>query len=220
MRRLPIFAILLWLTSSVWTPAAAQLKTPASWRSAAPRKQFVTVTLDGMNTVPLHFKENPLEELVGKELSEVHTEENIDYRSRDGLTTVDVIEYRRRTKGAGVMVYPLGMSVGPTLVLRASYESIPVTRVLIHQPDGSESYDLLDGKAFDYGAGVMVSDRSAGWGLGSSAFVIVGRGQLKGGDLGDGKRYYAEGGGGITFGPFGMQLAVKFARNYLDTLSF
>ena len=46
--------------------------------------------------------------------------------------------------------------------------------------------------------------------------MIVGRGQLRSSTLGDGKRYYAEGGGGIMFGPFGMQLAVKFAKNYLD----
>jgi hypothetical protein len=191
--------------------ADAQLRVP----SAKPRKQFVTITLDGMNTVPLHFKEFPLEELVGKELSAVHVEEGVDYRSRDGLTTVDVLEYRRRNQGAGVMVYPFGASIGPTLVIRGSLEQIPVTRVVIREASGAERYDLIDGRAFDVGAGILVSDRSAGWGLGSQTFVIAGVGKL-GGERGDGRRYFVEGGGGVTFGPFGVQLSMKFARNYLS----
>ena len=81
MRRLPILAILICLGSAFPTAAHAQLKPPKAWQAAAPRKQFVTVTIDGMNTLPLHFKEYPLEELVGKELAAVHTEPDVDYRS-------------------------------------------------------------------------------------------------------------------------------------------
>ena len=35
-------------------------------------------------------------------------------------------------------------------------------------------------------------------------------------DLGDGGRYFAEGGGGLTAGPLGVELSVKFAWNRLD----
>jgi hypothetical protein len=213
MPKAPILAILFCLLS-VPLPLDAQIPQ-ATFPRATPRKQFVTLTVDGMNTLPLHFKEFPLEELVGKELSAVQFEEHADYRSRDGLTTVDVLEYRRRTQGAGINVYPFGMSVGATLMVRASIEQIPVTRVMIHEPNGSERYELLDGRAVDFGVGLMVSDRSAGWGIGSQAFILAGIGQVRG-DRGDGSRRFAEGGGGITVGPFGLQLAVKFARNTLE----
>jgi hypothetical protein len=212
MSRPLVPALLLCLAIGIPAGVDAQNSLPAP---AKPRRQFVTVTIDGMNSVPLHFKEFPLEELVGKELASVQREENIDYRSRDGLTTVDVLEYRRRTHGFGVMVYPLGASTGPTLVLRGSLEEIPVTRFVIQQADGVERYDLVDGRAYDMGAGVLVSDRSAGWGIGSQAFVIAGLGKLRG-ERGDGRRYFVEGGGGIMFGPFGVQLAIKFAKNWLD----
>ncbi len=47
------------------------------------------------------------------------------------------------------------------------------------------------------------------------AFVAGGAGRIRS-DLGDGSRYFAEGGGGLNSGPFGVQLAVKFAWNRLD----
>ena len=36
-------------------------------------------------------------------------------------------------------------------------------------------------------------------------------------DLGDGSRLFAEGGGGLTSGPFGVDLAIKFGWNRLTT---
>ena len=64
-------------------------------------------------------------------------------------------------------------------------------------------------------AGFFVADRSAGWGLGSHAYVLGGIGRITS-DLGDGGRYIAEGGGGLSVGPFGADLSVKFAWNRLD----
>ena len=61
----------------------------------------------------------------------------------------------------------------------------------------------------------MVADRSPGWGLGSHAFVVGGIGRITS-DLGDGSRCFAEGGGGLDVGPFGVELGVKFAWNSLS----
>ena len=72
------------------------------------------------------------------------------------------------------------------------------------------SYALTNARAYDVGAGIYVSDRSGGWGLGSRAFVLAGIGRISS-DLGDGRRYFAEGGGGLTSGPLGVDLSVKFA---------
>jgi hypothetical protein len=58
-----------------------------------------------------------------------------------------------------------------------------------------------------------VSDRSAGWGLGSHAFVMGGVGRIRS-DQRDGDRYFAEGGGGLSSGPIGVELSVKFAWNH------
>jgi hypothetical protein len=67
----------------------------------------------------------------------------------------------------------------------------------------------------DAAIGVFVADRSPGWGLGSHAFLAGGLGWITS-DLGDGSRYFAEGGGGLSVGPIGAELVVKFAWNRLD----
>jgi hypothetical protein len=59
---------------------------------------------------------------------------------------------------------------------------------------------------------LYVSDRAPGWGLGSHAFVIGGVGRITS-DMGGGSRYFAEGGGGLSSGPIGVELSVKFAWN-------
>ena len=68
-----------------------------------------------------------------------------------------------------------------------------------------DSYALTDARAYDVGAGLFVADRSAGWGLGSRAFMLGGIGRIRS-DLGDGTRIFAEGGGGLSSGPFGVEL--------------
>jgi hypothetical protein len=198
--------ILLW----PGRPAAAQtLAAPP--REA--RRQFITVYVERGRILPLHFREYPLEALTGAEMARTQ-DGTSDYHSQDGATTVDVIEYTKRTRSAGVVVYPFGAGNGASLAIKASYDELPITRLVIERETGSEEYNLRDGRAVDVGAGVIVSDRSAGWGLGSHAFVAGGVGGVRS-ERGDGRRYFAEGGGGLNIGPFGIQLAVKIGYNRL-----
>ena len=179
-----------------------------------PRRHFVTVTYDFPYTQPLHFAEHPLEDLVGRDVATVQ-HEIYDYRTRDGETAIDVIEFSRRTRGATISLYPLGMSTGATLMLRASYEQLPIIRVAFDGPAPISAYELTGGRALDGAVGIVVADRSAGWGLGSHAFFAGGVGRLDT-SLGEGQRYFAEGGGGLGIGPFGVELGVKFAWNSLS----
>ena len=179
-----------------------------------PRRQFVTVTLDWLNTEPLHFASYPLEDLVGREVAAAQGE-TYEYRTRDEQIQIDVLEFRKRNRGASVAVYPLGLSAGTTLGFRASVEDMPIIRINFEGAGAPANYALTGGRAYDIGAGLYVADRSAGWGLGSQAFVLGGVGRLKM-DQGEGTRMFAEGGGGLNVGPFGVQLAVKFAWNKLS----
>jgi len=204
---LPVITAALWLACA----GAAAAQTTA----AKPRRQFITVSLDNSITEPLHFAKWPVEELVGREVAEAQREA-YDYRSRDGLTTVDVMEFKKRGRGFGVTVYPFGMSVGSTLGLRLSREDLPVIRMVMSGPANVPAYALTDAYAVDVGAALVVADRSPGWGLGSHAFLGGGAGTIRS-SLADGRRFFAEGGGGLSVGPFAVELAVKFALNRFDT---
>ncbi len=185
-----------------------------TYRGQKPRRQFVTLTYDWLYSHPLHFKEHPLTDLVGAEITDVYFED-FDYRTRDGNTLIDVLEFTRRGQGAGVTLYPFGMSIGTTLMLRGSVEQLPVIRIKFEGPAPVSDYALTSGHAYDAAVGIYVADRSPGWGLGSHAFVAGGVGRLRT-NLGDGSRYFAEGGGGVTSGPLGVELSVKFAFNRLS----
>jgi hypothetical protein len=187
-------------------PAAAQ-----DYSVQKPRRQFVTISLDWLNTEPLHFASHPLEDLVGREVAAAQREA-YDYRTRDEQILIDVVEFRRRNRAASVAVYPFGLSSGTTLGVRGSIEEVPTIRINFEGPDAPANYALTGARAYDVGAGLYVADRSAGWGLGSQAFVLGGIGRLRS-DQGEGTRLFAEGGGGLSVGPFGVQLAVKFAWN-------
>jgi hypothetical protein len=191
--------------------AAASAQTYAGQK---PRRQFVTISYDWLNTQPLHFANHPLTELAGAQVTDAHFE-NFDYRTRNGTTLINVLEFRRRGRGAGVTVYPFGMSVGATLALRGSVEQLPVIRIAFDGPAAVANYALTNGHAYDVGVGIHVADRSRGWGLGSHAFVAGGVGRISS-DLSGGSRYFAEGGGGVTSGPIGVELSVKFAWNRLN----
>jgi hypothetical protein len=179
------------------------------------RRQFVSVSLDRFTTQPLHFAKWPVEELVGRDVSEAQ-QEAYDYRSRDGQTTVDVLQFKKPGGGFGLTVYPFGMSSGPTLGIRVSREDLPDIRIALSGPANVSSYTLVDAYAVDVGAQLVIADRAPGWGLGSHAFVGGGLGTVRS-SLSDGRRYFAEGGGGVNVGPLGVELAVKFAFNSLDT---
>ena len=192
------------------TTAAAQ-----DYQANKPRRQFVTVSLDWLNTEPLHFASHPLEDLVGREVAESQLQEH-DYHTRDEEILIDVREFRKRNRGVSLAIYPLGLSAGTTLGIRGSIEQMPTIRIDFEGNAAPSNYALTDAKAYDIGAGIYVADRSPGWGLGSQAFVVGGIGRIKADDGRDGSRLFAEGGGGLTVGPLGVQLAVKFAWNKLD----
>jgi hypothetical protein len=208
MKSLTLAAALL-VTTALAVPAAAQTYTPPK-----ARKHFVTFSYDWINTQPLHFAEHPLEDLVGGPVASAQFKEH-DYEARDGSVFVDVLEFKRRNRGASVTVYPLGASVGATLAVKGAFEQLPVIRLAFEGTNPPPGYVLTGATALDAGAGIYVSDRAPGWGLGSHAYVGGGIGRIQS-DLSDGRRIFAEGGGGLTSGPIGVELSVKFAWNTLQ----
>ena len=179
------------------------------------RKHWFAVSATWLNSMPLHLKDAPLEQLVGRELG-TSQRKDWDYESRGdgGLTTVDVLEYRGRARRAAVRGCPFGIGTGGARLVKGSYEPLPVFRVAISGPSNVNSYNMTDGKAWDAGVGVIVADRAPGWGLGSHAYVVGGVGRVDT-NLGNGTRVFGEGGGGLSIGPIGVELGVKFAYNKL-----
>jgi hypothetical protein len=187
---------------------AQQVEPPKAHR------QWIMVSYDWLYNWPLHFDNHPLEDFVGGEIDA--TNPPYDYKSRDGRTFIDVIEFKRRGVGIGATVFPLGLRTGPTLGVRGSVENVPDIRLAFDGPGRPfDSYELTGAVAYDIGAGVFVADRAPGWGLGSYSFVVGGFGKLSSDQRG-GRRYFAEGGGGLQSGPFGFELSVKFGWNTLS----
>jgi hypothetical protein len=168
-----------------------------------------------MRTEPLHFASHPLEDLVGREVAAAQFEEH-DYETRDGRIQIDVIEFRKRNRGFSAAIYPFGLSIGTTLGIRASIETVPTIRVNFAGESAPASYSLTGAKAYEVGVGLYVADRAPGFGLGAQAFIVGGVGRIKADGAREGSRTFAEGGGGLMVGPFGVQLAAKFAWNKLD----
>jgi hypothetical protein len=190
-------------------PASAQ-----TYSVKKARRHFVTVSTDWLNTQPLHFLEHPLQDLVGRDVAAAQFE-TYEYRTRDEAILIDVVEFTRRGRGKGITLYPFGLSVGPALAVRGSIEDLPTIRVAFTGAGAPAAYTFTRGHAYDLAAALYVADRSPGWGLGSHAFVGGGIGRIKS-DLSDGDRYFAEGGGGLSSGPLGVELSIKFAWNHLS----
>jgi len=204
-----IFVAVALLCSAV-APASAQ-----TYAANTARRHFVTISSDWLFTHPLHFEKYPLAALAGAEVAPAQREA-YDYVSRDGGTFIDVLEFGRRQRGAGITLYPVGMSSGPALMLRGSYEGLPRILIAFDGPSPVSEYALTDARALDAAIGVTVADRSPGWGLGSHVFLAGGVGRISS-SLGDGRRVFAEGGGGLGSGPIGVELVVKFAWNTLSS---
>jgi hypothetical protein len=203
----PLFALVLLL---VWAlPVAAQ-----DYAVQKPRRQFVTISIDWLNTEPLHFASHPLEDLVGREVADAQGAAH-DYQTRDEQIRIDVREFRKRNRAMSVAIYPFGLSAGAAFGIRGSIEELPTIRVSFEGNEAPAEYAFTGARAYDVGAGLYVADRSPGWGLGSQAFVIAGIGRIRT-EGPEGSRMFAEGGGGLSVGPFGVQLAVKFAWNKLE----
>ena len=207
-RRIPFLLALTLCVSAL--PLSAQTYQPSK-----PRLHWVSLSLDSIYTEPLHFADHPLSDLLGKEVASTQGQE-YEYRTRDDATLINVVEFSRRQRAVGVSLFPLGMNTGPALMLRGSYQPLPRIQLEFTGPAPFSRYAQIDAHALDLGAGVIMADRSPGWGLGSHAFVIGGIGKITSELLGDGGRYFAEGGGGLSVGPFGVELSVKFAWNSLD----
>lgn len=193
--------------------AAAAVPATAQSSGSTARRHFVTVSYDWHYTQPLHFAKFPLEDFLGVDVKSTQMQA-YEYRTHDDTTLIDVVEFSHRQQGLSVTLYPLGVNAGATLALRGSIEPLPQIRLAFAGPAPFGSYVLTDTRSFDASVGVYVADRSAGWGLGSHAFVLGGIGKITG-TPGGGGRYFAEGGGGLTSGPFGVDLSVKFAWNRL-----
>ena len=104
---------------------------------------------------------------------------------------------------------------GDYAALRGSLEDLPTIRVAFDGAGAPPPYELVGARALDLSALVYVSDRSPGFGLGGHAFAGGGIGRVRNGTR-DGDRYFFEGGGGVSSGPFGVELSVKFAFNRFD----
>lgn len=202
----------MWLVAALSAPAAEQ--APA-YRAAKARKHFVSVSFERQFVQPFGFDKHPLAELLGQPVDEVHLE-TFQYRTRDQLTTVNVLEYGKRATAIGATVYPFGSSVGATLAIRGSIDTVPPIRVAFNGPAPSATYQLTNGRAMDVGVGIDMSDRAPGWGLGAHAFVIGGIGRLDTDQL-DGRRYFVEGGGGVMSGPIGVDVSFKYTINRFPT---
>jgi hypothetical protein len=199
-------------------PLLVALAAVPAWTQARdtrkPRRQFVSISYESFVTQPLHFERFPLEDLVGAPVAASQFK-NYDYETRDSSVLIDVLKFTRRGHGAGITVYPFGASTGAALALRASVQELPDITIAYAGPKAPpRDYELAGARAYDLGAAVVVADHARGWGLGSQAFVGGGRGRIKAGTQ-TGDRVFAEGGGGISSGPFGVELAVKFAWNHL-----
>lgn len=199
------------LVAAVAASDAQAQPQPQAYEAPKARRHFISISIDRQFVQPYSFGAHPLEELLGQPVDEVHLEP-FQYRTRDGQTTVTVLEYGKRAGGIGATVYPFGSSVGATLAIRGSIESIPDIRVAFGGPAPAPAYELTNGRATDLGIGIEMSDRAPGWGIGSHAFIVGGIGRIQTDQL-DGTRYFGEGGGGVTSGPFGVDISVKFTVN-------
>jgi hypothetical protein len=185
--------------------------TAFSQSAPQPRRQFVTFTLDGLNASVIEFRKYPLEQLAGERL-EFDFNRGF-YANADESISVRGIRIHSRARGYGLMLYPLGVANGTTLALHARYETLPRIRFVMNRPGGQQNYLLEDGEARDLGLGFISCRRNPGWtGLGACAFLIAGTGWLEG-SMGDGRRYFAEGGGRMMVGPLGAELFFRIARH-------
>jgi hypothetical protein len=200
----------LWVAGSVAAPAPAA----QAYHAKKARRHFVSITYERQFVQPYAFAKHPLQELLGQPVSEVHLQA-FQYQTRDEQTKAYVREYGKRASGIGLTVYPLGASEGATLAVRGSIETVPDIRVDFEGPAPAPGFMLTGGRATDVGAGLEMSDRAPGWGIGAHAFLIGGVGRITTDQM-DGSRYFGEGGGGVMFGPLGVDIAFKYTVNRFD----
>jgi hypothetical protein len=204
----------LWLVAALTAGAPAAKPSqaqPQPYQAAKARRHFVSLSYERQYIQPTGFRAHPLQDLLARRVDEVHLE-NFQYQTRDEQTQITVNEFGKRADSIGLTLYPFGASSGATLALRGSISDVPDILVTFVGPAPAPTYSLTNGHAFDLGAGVEMSDRAPGWGLGSHAFVLGGIGHLHT-DERDGRRYFVEGGGGVSSGPIGVDISFKYVVN-------
>ena len=97
--------------------------------------------------------------------------------------------------------------------MRGSIERLPTIRLTFTGPAPSPTYALTNGRAHDCRR--RPRDERSLAGLGPRQPRVHPRRASAGSrrDQRDGTRYFAEGGGGVMSGPFGVDISVKFAVN-------
>src|SRR5258708_35796644 len=169
----PVSAV--WLVAALAAPERPQ---PRAYQAPKARRHFVSVWLARECVEPYAFHTQPLWDLLGQPVHEVHLE-SFQYRTQDNRTVVNVLEYGKRASEIGATVYPFGSSTGPTLAVHGSIETIPSIRVSFTGPAPSATYELTNGRATDVGVRLDMSARSPGWGLRAHAFLSCRGGRLE-----------------------------------------
>jgi hypothetical protein len=203
--------MLIQCAAALCLTAALAGPPPQAYQARHARRHFIAVYFERQFVQGNGFAKHPLEDVLGQEVNEVHLE-SFQYRTHDGQTLVNVDEFGRRAAGVGAFIYPFGSSEGATLAIKGSIDTIPNVRVSFTGPAPVGTYALTNGRAYDVGVGIDMSDRSPGWGLGSHAYLVGGTGRAVT-DQANGTRYFAEGGGGVMFGPLGFDIAFKYVVN-------
>jgi hypothetical protein len=206
--------MLIQTLAALWA-AGSLVAPPQPYHTAKARARFISIDVERQSVQPSAFEDHPLRELLGgRRVDDVHLQP-YQYQTRDQLTTVTVLDYTKPGYGVGATIYPFGSSEGATLAIRGSIESLPTIHLAFDGPAPAATYDLTGGRALDVGIGLDMSDRSPGWGVGSHAFLIGGVGRALT-DQRNGSRYFGEAGGGVMFGPFGVDISVKYAVTRFD----
>ena len=216
--------MLIQTVSAMWLVAAlrrAGRRRAGRRRTSAPkaRRHFISVSFETQFVQPYGFAKHPLEELLGQPVDEVHLEIVPVPHRAIRQTLVNVLEYGKRATGDRRD----GLSVrlerrARRSPIRGSIETMPDDPGRA-SPDRRRrpTYELTNGRATDLGVGIDMSDRVARLGprrarlhhrAASAGFRPISS---------TARRYFVEGGGGVTSGPFGVDVSVKFTVNRFTT---
>ena len=117
--------------------------------------------------------------------------------------------------GAGVTLYPFGLSVGPTLGAARQLEDLPDIRIAFAGAGAPPAYELTGAPRVRRSARRSSSpiDRPAGASAATRSSAAASDGSRA--TRATATASSPKGGGGLSSGPFGVELAVKFAWNHL-----
>ena len=203
--------------AAVLVGAVLRRRRPTRRRTHArkPRRQFVTVSYRLAAHAAAALSRASARRIWSAAPVAAAQFEDYDYRTRDEPILIDVLEFKRRGRGAGITVYPFGHERRTD-----AWRCAAASRICRHShrfagAGAPPNYELTGARAYDVGRGDLrrrsLARAGASAATPSSAAASAGSRAT----LGDGDRYFAEGGGGLSSGPFGVELSVKFAWNHL-----